>query len=1218
MRGRGPALWAIVVVTGLGGTTALGAEEPMAKDIRKAKVSLPQRLMLATEVLDEISMQTGMPYAYPTGALVRQIDATAFDGSAAVGDVAGKLAPALRIVRGTLLLEQPLDAAALEALTNRLASKTPAERCVAAYELGCTKSTRAIPPLLRALDDKDERVRHHALRSLDRLERDFPDYHPAGRVSVFGLVKIQPTRVVRCLTGALDPTTHEWVWSARLLARMPSRAAEAHLRKAADHHYPPTRRAALAALKALLPPPARTAVPDAPRRRDSASTADLLRRLGKEKNAETRAERLLALGRAGGKDAWDQLLKAAGDKDPVIYRAAIRALDRCPDPRAVPVLMHWLTGDGVDGYDRNLAGMSLGMIGTPEVVAALSTYVDKRVASGGVPISTTALALGWTHDPAAVPALVKCLPKGRGAAALKAYAFTSLARIGTRPAVEALLTHYNQYDNTARYCGHAGVRLAGAWHQTAVDRYVESVKAGRGRIAPHGLEMAEDPRAVDALVEQLPKSRGDRLHFIVQALGRSGDPAAVPALLKALNHSTDWVRHEAARALRWRWYWHRPEVQRAFAKHPVFKAFVAEPPSIEQQPANTWVLRKWPIDFDDYRACNTSYEAGLVYDDATGKIVKWGSHGQRCDTPQTGETWTYDPATNTWQRSKAPVEPFGMCGTWGLAYDRANEKTVSVQLEGGNHGWQWDRGRALRASVPWLYDGEKDRWIPVRPPKNPGQRGFLPLAYIDRHQVTMLYGGQGRAIYGKEDVCLYDAFANTWHYLKQQAPNPGVRNHHGLVYLPERDEVLMFGGSRGGNNVTWLYDVKTNAWRDAKAGGKPPLMRHTIKYDPLTGTVLGFRFDSGRPTVIWQYDPGKNAWKPIPTPPEPTPHYHSVDVAYDPVHNVWVLDGGHVNWNTDHIGVREVWTYRLKKRDGKDDRLPAPASVDVNTKTGACVLTWKPVTGAAGYVVYRGTGSKPWKVAFKKVTSVPVKTTTFAHPTKPTTTNVAFYYVAAVDAPGAEGRPSIKVRPQPPWPREAVASVRPDRTVSLTWSKVDRPDIVGYYVYAGSIKVGARLHMTSMETFTAFKRLTAKPVTKTTFHDTAPLAEAAGLFNHEVRTYQVTTVNALGIESGPSPLALTLTSSVPGVTATERTDGSTLIAWQPVPEQPIRGYAVYRMDDVRGTLCIRLNPVPVTGTTYVDRCEAPRAERRRYYVVAIDALNNEGLPSTGAWAFGRP
>jgi hypothetical protein len=60
------------------------------------------------------------------------------------------------------------------------------------------------------------------------------------------------------------------------------------------------------------------------------------------------------------------------------------------------------------------------------------------------------------------------------------------------------------------------------------------------------------------------------------------------------------------------------------------------------------------------------------------------------------------------------------------------------------------------------------------------------------------------------------------------------------------------------------------------------------------------------------------------------------------------------------------------------------------------------------------------------------------------------------------------------------------------------------------------------------------------------------------------------------------------------------------------------MDEFRTPLPFRLNPIPAPGPAFVDWPESPRAERRRYYVVAVDALGQEGIPSTGAWSFGRP
>ena len=509
----------------------------------------------------------------------------------------------------------------------------------------------------------------------------------------------------------------------------------------------------------------------------------------------------------------------------------------------------------------------------------------------------------------------------------------------------------------------------------------------------------------------------------------------------------------------------------------------------------------------------------------------------------------------------------------------------------------------------------------MRTVTNPGPRGFHPLLYHDKHQVVILYAGQGG--WGEKDrPWVYDAYTNTWTVMPASKSEPGYRTNYGFVYLPEQNRALMIGGSYGkSSNRTLMYELETNTWTDVKAKGNPPQFRQPVEYDPVTKTVLAWQLHSGRAPAVWQYTPKTNTWAKLPPAPGMTPHHDSVDICYDPRHNVFVLDGGHVNWHSDHIAVREVSTYKLTPGGPpKPAGLPAPTGLQLTTARYAedsAWLTWKPVAAAEGYAIYRGTGSAPRKVTFRKAAALGKDVTKWVDKRRLNSKEIVHYYVSAIKG-GKEGPPSLKVRTQPRFPLETTASVRVERTVDVSWSKVEAPDVVGYNVYAAPMRVGDRLHPTSLRKFGEFNKLNAKLVRGTSFHDKLKLKKATGLFSHEVRAYLIKAVNAVGIESGPSTMALTLTSSVPGVTVTERPDGSTLIEWKPVPEKHVRGYAVYRMDEYRHTLCIRLNPHPVTATSYVDWCEAPRAERRRYYVVAVDALNQEGLPSTGAWAFGRP
>jgi hypothetical protein len=62
----------------------------------------------------------------------------------------------------------------------------------------------------------------------------------------------------------------------------------------------------------------------------------------------------------------------------------------------------------------------------------------------------------------------------------------------------------------------------------------------------------------------------------------------------------------------------------------------------------------------------------------------------------------------------------------------------------------------------------------------------------------------------------------------------------------------------------------------------------------------------------------------------------------------------------------------------------------------------------------------------------------------------------------------------------------------------------------------------------------------------------------------------------------------------------------------LRGYRVYRLDGRWDSQPVsRLTPEPVTGLTFTD--ETAGKSSRRYHVVAVDALGQEGLPSAPPW-----
>jgi hypothetical protein len=226
------------------------------------------------------------------------------------------------------------------------------------------------------------------------------------------------------------------------------------------------------------------------------------------------------------------------------------------------------------------------------------------------------------------------------------------------------------------------------------------------------------------------------------------------------------------------------------------------------------------------------------------------------------------------------------------------------------------------------------------------------------------------------------------------------------------------------------------------------------------------------------------------------------------------------------------------------------------------------------------------------------------------------------------------------------------RKAVLSWAPSGR-GIAGYHVERAVVEVFSEDEMRRLKKDTPpladpsvgavraigpFTRLTRKPIPETTFTDssidlTRPCAkEGKPLqvhhfrpdqrdpkgkpYRYAVHAYRIRAVNALGVQSGPSPYGLTIPSSPQWLFAREENDRCHL-KWAANPEKGLRGYRIYRMEGPRrngpGQPVTRLTATPIKQTRYVDN----RAGRStcRFYVVAVDALGQEGFPSAPVWHY---
>jgi hypothetical protein len=285
-------------------------------------------------------------------------------------------------------------------------------------------------------------------------------------------------------------------------------------------------------------------------------------------------------------------------------------------------------------------------------------------------------------------------------------------------------------------------------------------------------------------------------------------------------------------------------------------------------------------------------------------------------------------------------------------------------------------------------------------------------------------------------------------------------------------------------------------------------------------------------------------------------------------------------------------------------------------------------------------------VTFREVGRVGAKETAFRD-TGLRAGRLYYYTVRAGDADGKLGPESTKARTQPRVVEQAVVSVLSPREVELTWRPPAGKDVVGYHVERAVVEVWSEDQLQRLKKRTpplaepavgalrrigAFGRITAEPVKEPHFKDAIDLGtprlvegkpvwecriapehvDAKGKpYRRAVLAYRIRALNRLGIASGPSPSFLTLPSAPAWLYSRERSTQCEL-KWSRNPEKGLRGYRVYRLDGRFDNQPVsRLTPEPITGLRFTD--EAAGKLSRRYHVVAVDALGQEGLPSAPVW-----
>jgi hypothetical protein len=269
------------------------------------------------------------------------------------------------------------------------------------------------------------------------------------------------------------------------------------------------------------------------------------------------------------------------------------------------------------------------------------------------------------------------------------------------------------------------------------------------------------------------------------------------------------------------------------------------------------------------------------------------------------------------------------------------------------------------------------------------------------------------------------------------------------------------------------------------------------------------------------------------------------------------------------------------------------------------------------------------------------------------TPGTIYRYQVSTFADRQQSPPTPWVSAQPRFAENVLVSVLDARQVEVSWTPpsgdgIAGDDIAGYHVERAVVEVVTDdqhrrikkqtppLELPSVcqiRRIGAFTRLTSQLQKEATFVDGAidmnkplmvegePLDErsisredfdpSGRAYPFAVYAYRVRAVNHLGVVGGASPAVLTIPSSPQHVFAKE--DGTTChVKWAANREKNIKGYRVYRMDGrFNNEPITRQTADPISATMFSD--PAAGKQTRRYYVVAVDALGQEGFPSSPVW-----
>jgi hypothetical protein len=258
---------------------------------------------------------------------------------------------------------------------------------------------------------------------------------------------------------------------------------------------------------------------------------------------------------------------------------------------------------------------------------------------------------------------------------------------------------------------------------------------------------------------------------------------------------------------------------------------------------------------------------------------------------------------------------FGMC----VAQDPGTHR---MYMFGGRSPWATTADEYL--NDVWVLDlGFSPVWTPLTTIGTPPTgRTFASMVYDPSGNRLVLYGGEHDETRFGDTWALSLTGTPTWSMLTPSGAPPIPRSHHGAIYDPIRDRMVMFGGFSlivpYYQGDAWALSLSgAPAWTLLNPAGRGPSRRHSMSatLDTARDRMLLFGGLSDTPPILnrdtWALQlAGATTWDSIEVAVGPAGRREHEGV-YDPVRDRLLVFGGYADDGGGPIPSQDLWSLSL-------------------------------------------------------------------------------------------------------------------------------------------------------------------------------------------------------------------------------------------------------------------------------------------------------------------